>query len=285
MKEQRNILRTTIIAGILSLIFAILVEWRIDRLFYKGFWGVLAGHREFAVNMGLGIFAGASLAAGISYISYKYQENKYIDECCEYLNSFIQKLSKLKYLYFLIDVNLLCRLDNAQNNKLNVNSVDDINEEIINWYKTNYPSDSPEILKNQDFGREKDLPEVIASYNEILQFDILKADTFLEQRDTSFKKTAENAELENALNHIKKLYGTIKEHIDYIKEFGSKANQLKTLYKLQNYIFDDVEYAGSIAFLPPRNREIHNIYCMINRIKMGGNRKENKPDGSDSKNV
>lgn len=285
MKEQSKIFEYAVLIAILSLILTIVIEWEFDRLFYKGLYIILTGHREFVVNIGLGVFTGAGLSAGMAYISYQYQKQKYIDDCCEYLGAFLQKLSKLKYLHLVIDVNLLCHFYNAKESKLDSNLTDEINGEIKKWYKANYPDASPEFLRFKDFEHAKEISEVIVSYYEFLQFDILKADTLLAERDPHFKKAAENSEIENALNHIKTLYETVNECLDYMKQFSSMANQLKVIDKLQKDIFEKVKYIGSTTLLPPQNKEFQIIETMQAQIKSGKKEKVKEENGSSTGNV
>ena len=274
-----------VLIAVCSFVLTLLLEWKIDRLFYQGVYILLTGHRAFVINAGLGVFTGAILSAGIANISYQYQKKKYIDDCCAYLNLFVQKLSKLKYLHLLIDIDLLCRFYNAAENKIDSNLRDKVNEEIREWYKANCPDASPDILRFQDDEHEKEIPEVIASYNEFLQFHISNIEALLVQRDSRFKNTKVNRDLENAINHIRALYRTIEESLDYMKQFGSKANQLKILDNLQKVIFDEVEHIGSVVLLPPQNKEVMVIEALRNQITSGKKEKVNEQHGSVAEDI
>lgn len=267
MKEQSRIFKCTVLIAICSLVLIILLEWNIDRLFYHGLYPLLTGHRAFVINIGLGIFTGAILSAGVAYISYQYQKKKYIDDCCDYLNLFSQKLSNLKYLYLVIDIKHLCQLNDAIDSQLNLELVDKIKTDIVQWYKTNRPEMSPESLWFQDSKREKELPEVILSYNEFLEFDISNADCLLNERDSFFKKSGQSKNLEKALNDIKNLYNKIWESLQGMKNFNSKANQLNTIEQLQKEIFAPVESLGSVVLLPPKNIAVKSIQQSIEQIK------------------
>lgn len=276
MKEQSRIFKCTVLIAVSSLVLTILLEWKFDRLFYQGIYILLTGHRAFIINIGLGVFTGAILSSGIARISYQYQKKKYIDDCCEYLTLFAKKLSKVKYLYLLIDMDLLCRWNDAIDKEFDLKLSDEIKREMLRWYKSNCPDISPEILCSQDLAREKELPKIIESYNEFLQFDISNIEALLAQRDPQFKNTKVNRALENAMNHIRVLYGTIEESLEHMVQFGSKANQLKTIDKLQKVIFDEVEHVGSIVLLPPQNKEVRVIDGMRNQIQTGKNEKVNE---------
>lgn len=280
MKEQSRIFKCTVLIAAFSLILTILLEWEIDRLVYQGMYILLTGHRSFVINIGLGVFTGAILSSGIAGISYEYQKKKYIDDCCEYLTLFTKKLSKVKYLYLLIDIDFLCRWNDKRDRNFESKLSDEIKTEMLRWYKSNYPDVSPEILCSRDLAREKELPKIIESYNEFLQFDISNIETLLAQRDSQFKKTKINNDLENAMNHIRVLYGTIEESLEYMIQFGSKANQLKTVDKLQKVIFDEVEHVGSVVLLPPPNKEVRTIDHMRNQIQTGKKEKVNEQHGS-----
>lgn len=283
MREQSRIFKCTLFIVMSSLVLTILLEWNIDRLFYKGLYPVLTGHRAFAINIGIGIFTGAILSSGIAYIGYQYQKKKYIDDCCDYLNLFDQKISNLKYLYLVIDIKLLGQLDNAIESQFNLKLADRIKAEILQWYKINHPDISPEILWSQDNQNEKEIPRVIASYNEFLQFDISNADCLLNERDSFFKKSAQNKDLETALNNIKKLYEKITEKLQYMKDFSSKANQLDTIEQLQKEIFAPVEYLGSAVLLPPKNIAVESIQQAIKQIKSNKRGKINEQSTTDKK--
>lgn len=276
MKEQSRIFKSTVLIAVFSLALTILFEWKVDRLFYQGVYVLLTGHRAFVINIGLGVFTGAILSAGIARISYQYQKKKYIDDCCEYLTLFAKKLSKVEYLYLLIDIDLLCRWNDAIARKFDLTLADEIKREMLRWYKSNYPDISAEILCSQDFAREKELPKIIESYNEFLQFDISNIEALLAQRDSQFKKTKVNGTLENAMKHIRVIYGTIEDSLKYMIQFSSKANQLKTIDKLQKVIFDEVEQVGSVVLLPPQNKEVRVVDGMRNQIQTGKKEKVNE---------
>lgn len=276
MKEQSRIFKCTVLIAVFSLVLTILFEWKVDRLFYQGVLVLLTGHRAFVINVGLGVFTGAILSAGIANISYQYQKKKYIDNCCEYLTLFAKKLSKVEYLYLLIDVDFLCRWNDAIDRKFDLTLSDEIKREMLRWYKSNYPDISPEILCSQDLAREKELPKIIESYNEFLQFDISNIEALLAQRDSRFKKTKVNRTLENAMKHIRVLYGTIEDSLKYMIQFSSLANQLKTIDKLQKVIFDEVEHVGPVVLLPPQNKEVRVIDGMRNQIQTGKKEKVNE---------
>ena len=87
MKEQKNIFGISVTVALITLLLSVAGEWHWDRSAIS----ILSEHREYFINLNMGIFAGAGLAAATSYITYGSLKRKAGINYWLSLESFIQK--------------------------------------------------------------------------------------------------------------------------------------------------------------------------------------------------
>lgn len=76
MKEQKKIIIWSLVIGIISIVIATILEFKIDKLIYL----LACGHRNFAINILIGVFSGALLSFLTSVIICKHQKNKILHQ-------------------------------------------------------------------------------------------------------------------------------------------------------------------------------------------------------------
>lgn len=114
MKEQKSVTKWSATIGCLSLLLAILLEFRLDSYLYT-LVSVLSGHRAFVVDVLLGIFTGAVLTAGVSIVSYLHKKSSTLYDFWSDTEMFSEKASLFAGKYFPYGAKLLDVISTIEN--------------------------------------------------------------------------------------------------------------------------------------------------------------------------
>lgn len=99
MKGQKIIFYISVIFAVISLSCGVIGEFEVDRN-WSIYCAAFAGHRDFFVNLSLGIFTGAALSAVTSLISYHSYKQQVLFRYWTSLEGHLQALNLFGHRYF-----------------------------------------------------------------------------------------------------------------------------------------------------------------------------------------
>lgn len=270
MKTQKWILGFSVIIAILAGAFAFILELEFDRCIITLRETLLTGHRDFVVNLLIGLCSGAVLAAGIAIINYFQERNTFISEFSDLVEDFYNVCSKLQYLYLRADVDLLAayyREEYCNQKVLGVSKSNAARDRLLKSYKEKDPKCDEYICFTEDTETIKtELDSVVKSYCAVAFFDFSKIDRILKKGSFIFPKGKKETQIKAVFDYVKKLHSDTGNNMNYWTEFAARDNLIVSLCRFQSTIFDKVERQGNVIFVPPKNKAIADIQELLLKL-------------------
>jgi len=270
LKEQKKVFYCSAGVMILSLALGAIFELEWDRYFITWQSNCLTGHRDFVINIMIGICSGSLLSVCTSWINYSSEKEKFIVEFSNLVEDFYTICDKLQYLYICGDADLLAAYyrEECANKKMPGASERHVaRDSLLKSYKRKDPKCSGHMRLLEDIDTvDGEMGGVIEGYYAVSNFDFSKVERILKKKAFILSNSRREKQIEAVYDYIKKLYSDITDKVGYWREFDAKYNLIVEICRFQPQVFDDVERHGNMILLPPRNRAVEEIKELLSTL-------------------
>ncbi len=270
MKEQKKVFYCSAGVMILSLVLGAIFELEWDRYFITWQSNCLTGHRDFVINIMIGVCSGSLLSFCTSWINYSSEKEKFIVEFSNLVEDFYTICGKLQYLYIRGDADLLAAYyrEECANKKVpGVSERHVARDNLLRAYKEKDPKCSEYMRLSEDIDTvDEEIDSVIESYYAVSSFDFSKIERILKKKAFILSNNRREKQIEAVYDYIRKLHCDITDRVWYWKEFDAKYNLIVEICRFQPQVFDDIERYSSVISLPPRNRAVDEIKELLSTL-------------------
>lgn len=276
MSEQKKTIYWCASVSLLSLILNFFLEFECDRFFIAWQTNCFTGHRDYIINLLIGICTGAFLSLLIARINYSSEKEKFIMEFSNLVEDFYTVCSGLQYLYLRGDIDLLAAYyrEEYMNQKVpEAAKKHTAHDNLLRSYKEKNQDCNEYICFAEDTDTvNEDLDFITKSYSSVKEFDFSRIERLLRKKDFIIPNNKKERQIKEIYDYIEKLYHEIVSKVEYWNAFCAKDNLVVEICRFQEQIFDDVKVCGTAVFLPPKNIAVDKIKEMLSSInQQGGN--------------